>query len=105
MTVETRIIALIDDIKHVEVTCPKIGCNGRLFIDLGRDVELEQQCPQCNKIWWSHSPAPDQKPNPVFAVLTALVSHQRRTRNPSPGPDVELIFPGPSEPARAPRPG
>ncbi len=93
MTIETRIVASVDDIRHIEVTCPDKDCTGRLFVDLDYKIKTEQKCPQCSAHWWAHNPAPDRKPHPVFVLLSALVSHRARINGDH---GIEIIFPGPS---------
>ena len=95
MTIETRIIASIDEIQHIEISCSETDCTGRLFVDLNEKIKSEQKCPQCNHYLWASEPTPKRPKPTVYALLSALVAQRLRISvAPGADPGIGLIFPG-----------
>ena len=52
MIVETRRIVPVEEIRSIELNCPKHDCSGVLRIDLRPGcINTEEQCPRCRRTW------------------------------------------------------
>ena len=91
MIVETRQIATVDEIRAIELECPKHGCGGLLEIDLRPGcISAEEQCPRCKRTWWT-----SQKSTTTLELIKGLTD-MRHARHADPdGPIVRLILPEP----------
>ena len=92
MVIETRQIVTIEEIRSIELKCPKHDCGGILCIDLRPGcINTEEQCPRCRRTWWTPS-----QPSTVLELLKAL-TNSRHTHNEGPdAPTVAMILPDPA---------
>ncbi len=91
MIIETRQIATVDEIRGIELECPRHGCGGMLEIDPrpGRS-NAEEQYPRCKRTWWT----PDEWTTTLELVRTLTDMRHAQHTDPD-APIVRLIPPEP----------
>jgi len=93
MITETRQIATVDEIRAIELKCPKHGCGGMLEIDLRPGcINAEEQCPRCKRTWWT----PNESTTTLELVKTLTEMRHAQQADPN-GPIVRLVLPEPED--------
>jgi len=91
MIIETRQIATVDEIRAIELKCPKHGCGGLLEIDLRPGcISDEEHCPRCKRTWWTPT-----KSTPTLELVKALTDMRHGQHANPGGPIVRLVLPEP----------
>ena len=48
---ERRLLVDLEDITHVEVTCPNSECEGTVRCRLQSNQQVPNKCPHCQRVW------------------------------------------------------
>ena len=92
ISIDRRQIATLDEIRSIELHCPKRGCGGILAIDLRPGcIDDEEQCPRCKRTWWT-----PKEPSTALELLRALTSARNRHHSEPDAPIIQLILPEPA---------
>ena len=51
MTLETRLVFELEDIKNIRIVCSNEQCQGEIALPPRNKMALPDQCPHCGKSW------------------------------------------------------